>query len=32
MTMKKDDIAGVDKAKQELEEVVEFLRNPEDYS
>ncbi|RMH50945.1 MAG: ATP-dependent metallopeptidase FtsH/Yme1/Tma family protein [Alphaproteobacteria bacterium] len=26
-----DDVAGVDEAKAELEEVVEFLRNPRDY-
>ena len=27
-----DDVAGIDEAKEELEEVVEFLRNPQKYS
>ncbi|MEM5477627.1 ATP-dependent zinc metalloprotease FtsH [Pacificibacter sp. AS14] len=27
-----DDVAGIDEAKEELEEIVEFLRNPQKYS
>jgi ATP-dependent Zn protease len=27
-----DDVAGVDEAKEELREIVEFLKNPEQYS
>ncbi|MFN4273951.1 MAG: ATP-dependent zinc metalloprotease FtsH [Aliihoeflea sp.] len=26
-----DDVAGVDEAKEELQEIIEFLKNPEDY-